>query len=212
MDWIIKHKDAFYVLVLKKLGQDIAEKIEWNPKLYCIANNFTKYDENAINQMGKSISLYRYKKYQEHMLFELLSSKVDSEEYNEEKAFNKKTKRKGFDLTFSEKYNRANKDIQMLYDNLRSFILSLGDDITENKLKLYVAYKKIKNIVCVEVHKSSLVCYLRLNPETIILEDGFTKDMTNIGHWGTGDVEMRISNKEQFEKAKHLIEKAYNEN
>ena len=36
--------------------------------------------------------------------------------------------------------------------------------------------------------------------------------MRNIGHYGTGDLELSISNAEDFETAKPLIEQAYNIN
>ena len=79
-------------------------------------------------------------------------------------------------------------------------------------MKLYSAFKKIKNIVCVEVRMGSIMLYLRLNPEGITLENGFTRDVTKIGHWGTGNLEVTIKNAQDFEKAKEYIDKAYEMN
>ena len=53
---------------------------------------------------------------------------------------------------------------------------------------------------------------LKLNPATVELEQGFTRDVTNIGHWGTGDLEVVLRKPGDFEKAKMLIERAYQEN
>lgn len=36
--------------------------------------------------------------------------------------------------------------------------------------------------------------------------------MSNIGHWGTGDLELTLRTSADLEKAKPLIEKAYSEN
>ena len=47
--------------------------------------------------------------------------------------------------------------------------------------------------------------------DSIELEDGFTRDMRNTGHYGTGDLEISIKTEKDFEKAKPLIERAYNE-
>ena len=41
------------------------------------------------------------------------------------------------------------------------------------------------------------------------MEEGFSRDVRNIGHWGTGDLEVRIGSMEDFEKAKHLIINSY---
>jgi predicted transport protein len=212
MDWLVTHQDSFYLLVMKKLGKEIADKIDWSlPRLYCVANNFTKYDENAIKQMSRNISLFRYKKYNSDLiLLELLGSNINIKK----PVLSTDTKNcgKSNDLSFTEKYDKANIKIRDLYEDIRLFILSLGDDVTENQLKLYVAFKKTKNIICLEIHSSEIVCYLRLNPKTYALEEGFTKDMSSIGHWGTGDLEVRIKNSKDFEKAKHLFEDAYNKN
>jgi predicted transport protein len=54
--------------------------------------------------------------------------------------------------------------------------------------------------------------YLRLSPEDIVLENGFTRDVSKVGHWATGDLEVTIKNAKDFEKAKEYIDKAYEMN
>jgi predicted transport protein len=44
-----------------------------------------------------------------------------------------------------------------------------------------------------------------VNPDEIELEPGFSRDVRNIGHYGTGDLEISIYSVEDFEKAKRLI-------
>jgi transcriptional antiterminator len=46
----------------------------------------------------------------------------------------------------------------------------------------------------------------------IAIMDGFTRDTSKIGHYATGDVEITIHSKLDFEKAKPMIDRAYNEN
>ena len=41
-----------------------------------------------------------------------------------------------------------------LYDELQAYLLALGDDVQEKTLKYYVAFKRIKNFACVEVHST----------------------------------------------------------
>ena len=48
-----------------------------------------------------------------------------------------------------------------------------------------------------------------LDPTTIALEPGFARDVRQLGHWGTGDVELLIKNHADLDKAKGLIQKAY---
>jgi predicted transport protein len=63
-----------------------------------------------------------------------------------------------------------------------------------------------------EISKEKIIVNLKLDPNTIEYESGFSRDMTNIGHWGTCDIELQIKNGTDLEKAKKLIERAYNEN
>ena len=79
-------------------------------------------------------------------------------------------------------------------------------------MKLYVAFKKAKNFVCIEVYQSYLLLHLKLNPDTVELVPGFVEDVRTKGHWGTGDLRIIIKSAEDFEKAQPLIDRAYNEN
>ena len=68
-----------------------------------------------------------------------------------------------------------------------------------------------KVILCRLFHNKQIIVHTKLNPDSIELEEGFTRDMRNIGHYGTGDLEISIKTDQDFEKAKPLIERAYNE-
>lgn len=211
LDWLLGHKDSFKLLVLENLNKETADKIDWTmPRVICIAGDFNKYDESAINQMTRNISLIRYKKFDNDLLmFEQINQNVVKPLEEESPAA---VKVRHTDKTFSEKLEAADHTIQLYYQDIRDYIFSLGDDVTENKLKLYTAYKKIKNFVCAEVQKTKITLYLKLDPAEIIYEKNFSRDVSKIGHWGTGNVELEIKNRTDIEKAKVFILKAYEEN
>ena len=102
--------------------------------------------------------------------------------------------------------------VKTLYQDLTNYILSLGDDVSETHLKLYAAFKKIRNIVTVVALKKKLILNLPIDVNTVTFEPGFSRDVTSIGHWGCGAVELHLQNAADFEKAKPLIDRAYNEN
>ena len=210
LNWLLDHKDSFKVLVIEKLGLKAADDIDWTmPRVVCIAGDFTKYDESAIKQMNRNISLIRYKKFGDDLLmFEQINENIAAA-ISEDTSV---SKTKSSDKTFEEQINGADKEIKVLYQNLSNYILSLGDDISETHLKLYAAFKKIRNIVTVVALKKKLVINLPIDVSTVTFEEGFSRDVTNIGHWGCGAVEVQLKNKADFEKAKALIDRAYNEN
>jgi len=211
LDWLLDHKADFELLVMKTLGKAYSDKLDWSmPRLICIAGDFTKYDEYAVKQINRNIDLIRYKKFgDELIMFELINSNtVSPMKANNETSVVKQSA----DKTFDEQLQNTDPKLRELYLSIRDYILALGDDVTENQLKLYCAFKKIKNIVCAEVRVKSILLYLRINPDNIILESGFTRDVRDIGHWGTGDLEITIKNNADFEKARSLLEMAYDIN
>lgn len=211
LNWLLDHKDSFKVLVIEKLGLEAANEIDWTmPRVVCVAGDFTKYDESAIKQMNRNISLIRYKKFGNDLLMfeqvnENIAAAIPESDFPA-------TKSKAAYKIFDEQLALADKSIQVLYQNLSNYVLSLGDDISENHLKLYAAFKKIKNVITVVVQKKKLVVNLPLDPATVIFEEGFSRDVSGLGHWGCGAVELHLQNNAGLEKAKSLIDRAYNEN
>ena len=64
LDWLMDHKGEFALLVQKKLGTSSTDQIEWgSPRLLCIAGDFTKFDEHAVQQIDRNIELLRYRRH-----------------------------------------------------------------------------------------------------------------------------------------------------
>jgi hypothetical protein len=76
LDWLLDHKAEFELLVTRVLGQTVADTIEWSaPRLVCIAGDFTKYDQHAVQQISRNIELIKYKRYgTELLLLDLVHS------------------------------------------------------------------------------------------------------------------------------------------
>lgn len=83
--------------------------------------------------------------------------------------------------------------------------------MTKTARKDYYAYRRIRNFACVEIHPQTrkLLVYLKTDPKTITLEAGFTRDMSKIGYFGTGDLEVSIGSHGDFERAQPLIVTSY---
>src|SRR5690606_12613332 len=66
---LMDHQAEFRWLVLEKLGKDTAEHIEWaGTRLLCIAADFTRYDQYAVQQIPRNIELVRYKLFGDDLL------------------------------------------------------------------------------------------------------------------------------------------------
>lgn len=213
LDWLLDHKAEFKLLVMEKLGKEKASQLDWSaPRLICIAGDYTKYDEHAVKQINRNIDLIRYRQFGSDLLaLELLYRTSANELPAALEKSSGKTIKKVTDKPVSQWLLELNEDERNLFESLRSFVLALGDDVSEKQLKLYIAYRRIKNFACIVFQKQSLLVYLRLNPDSITLEKGFSRDVRNIGHWATGEVELTVRTVEDRAKAELLIRKGYEE-
>ncbi len=210
--YLAKYIDKTYrrgINVLEHLGKEFADQIEWSaPRLLCIAGDFTKYDKHAVKQINRNIELIRYKKYEdEFLLFELVNATTATTVIHSSDSIAKTNTSK----TVSDYLEQADQFLKDRYFALRDFIINLGDDVQEKVLKFYVAFKRIQNFACIEVHPQTktILLFLKVDPDEVELQLGFTRDMRNIGHYGTGDLEVRITSEADIEMAKGLIVKSY---
>jgi len=76
LDWLLDHKAEFDLLVLEKLGDKSRNEIDWSgPRLLCVAGDYTKYDNYAVQQINRNIELIRYRKFENRLLlFELINA------------------------------------------------------------------------------------------------------------------------------------------
>jgi predicted transport protein len=77
------------------------------------------------------------------------------------------------------------------------------------ELEQYVAFRRLKNFACVKRHKKDLQVWTKLDPSSVPLEAGFTRDVSQIGHAGTGDLEIRIQTAADLERAQPLLLRSY---
>ncbi len=219
LDWLMDHRGDFTVLVLSRLGAEAASGIDWrNPRLICVANGFTKYDEHAVNQMNRSIDLVRYRDFEGELLaLELVhTSRSDAQTSTDAPdvpAPPTETKSPAPYKTVSEYLEQAPTEIKDLYAELDAFVLALGDDVTQKTLKYYIAYRRLKNFLCVEVlpQRRVLALYIKISPDTVDLVPGFSRDVRQVGHFGTGDLEVRVKDADTLARALLLVQRSYDE-
>lgn len=218
LDWLLDHQGEFQILVERQLGRETAPAIDWSaPRLICVANDFTRYDEHAVRQIDRNVELVRYRDFGSELLaIELVTTTTSSStpQRRTTPTVSEGSSRQGRDRTVSDLLAQADRELQSLYAAFEAFALSLGDDVVKNERKNYFAFRRLKNFACAEVHPQSrnLLVYLKLDPTTVEKQDGFIRDVSNIGHFGTGDVELRIIDKQAWETVEALTRRAYEAN
>jgi predicted transport protein len=220
LDWLLDHRKEFQWLVMEKLGSEVAKEIDWSaPRLICIAGDFTRYDEHAVKQIARNIELIRYRRFDGNLLLlELVRAPkqtktptftpIQDEGANEPAENGPETY---LSQQISYRISQSDQALRDLFEAVRQFLIALGDDVQMKELKYYIAFKRLKNFACVEVYPQARVVtiHLKVDPQSVNLEEGFSRDVTNIGHFGTGDLQLTLKSMDDFAKAQPLLRKSY---
>ncbi|MEU9319586.1 DUF5655 domain-containing protein [Streptomyces sp. NPDC048295] len=217
LSWLELARHEFEALVRKVLGVEAAESIDWRrPRMVCIAAGFSHHDRVAVQRLPERIDLVRYRVFEGGLLSLLL---VDSSPGSPSAASSRRNQGRDTVVTRASKVPAASAPmgaglvpecLRDLYRELDEALTAWGE-VEVAVLRHYIAYRRLVNVASVifrPKHEAILV-YLRLDPDSVELEEGFTRDMRGIGHLGTGDLEVRLVSAADLEKAAPLIRRAF---
>ena len=103
----------------------------------------------------------------------------------------------------------ADSPMRPLFETFRKEVLALDPCVSEEMLKLYVAYKAETNFVDIVPQKSRLRLSLNLHFHELHDPRGLAKDVTNIGRWGNGDAEVGLSTLDEVPYVMGLVRQAF---
>ncbi|MFB7972281.1 DUF5655 domain-containing protein [Streptomyces rubiginosohelvolus] len=217
LSWLDSAHHEFEALVRRVLGAEAAESIDWRrPRMVCIAAGFSHHDRVAVQRLPERIDLVRYRVFDGGLLSLLL---VDSSPGSPNPAASRRHRERevavGSAPTVSAAPTRGAASLvpeclRDLYSELED-ALTAWDEVEVAVLRHYIAYRRLVNVASVlfRPKHQAILMYLRLDPDSVTLEESFTRDMRGIGHLGTGDLEVRLASAADLEKATPLIRRAF---
>lgn len=218
--WIHDHRGDFEIAARKALGSKVS--VDWEDvRVICLAPSYKKFDLHAVSVMGASIELWTYRLFANQTLYieevqqkDLVSGEVGGGNLAKNPvmvAAGKKAalSRKTGTYTFEQHLKDRPAGITEIALAVQEFVLGLDGAIEQVPKKLYVAYRTTQNIVCMELKTKKVYLFLKLDAKKVAAVSGFVRNVTAIGHYGTGDIEVTLTSMNDFERAKPLIEQAY---
>ncbi|WRD81940.1 DUF262 and DUF1524 domain-containing protein [Helicobacter pylori] len=130
--------------------------------------------------------------------------KLDAETLEKYKPKKDKKEKKVYDLN-SYKFGSHSRE---LFDILSKEIKALDERITESFNQDYISYKFSKNFVDIVVQTKDLKLYLNMKFNELQDEKNLARDMTNKGHLGNGNIEVKLETKENIPYCLGLIKQA----
>ncbi|MEZ6128417.1 MAG: DUF5655 domain-containing protein [Planctomycetaceae bacterium] len=217
LSWIHDHRGDFHIAAQKEIGKDV--EIDWSDvRVICIAPNYRKYDLHAVQVMGANLELWTYRLFTNNMIYfeevfqKSMSVATESTGKNPVMvAAGRKAAETRQTASYSYDQHTEGKPSAMveLAEGVREVMMGLDPAMEEAPKKFYVAYKISQNIVCMEIQKQRLLLYVKLDPSSITPMPEFARDVREIGHYGTGNLELSIRCADDLEAAKPFIVQAY---
>ncbi|MFF7290752.1 DUF5655 domain-containing protein [Streptomyces griseorubiginosus] len=200
--WLMDHRAEFEHLVRDGLGGTAASQVLWSgPRLICIAGDFTRYDVHAVREHRRSIDLVRYRFFGSDLLgLETVASVSDG----------MKVARQPRRRSVASAADVQHASMVELAGAVDEVLLGLGDGVNRVERKTYRAYQRLRNFACLcPPQRSKLLVYLKVNPQDVDLFPGFTRDVSGLGHHGTGDLEVQLRTPKDVERAQDLFRASY---
>ena len=97
------------------------------------------------------------------------------------------------EYTIDDHAHLLSPSMRPVFESFRKAVLALDPCVSEEFLKLYVAYKAETNFVDVVPQAKRLRLSLNMHFADVNDPKGLCKDVTGLGRWGNGDVEVGIS-------------------
>jgi predicted transport protein len=114
-------------------------------------------------------------------------------------------------MTTKDKIANAPSDLKAVYEELAGRLKALGQDVTIHPQKHYIAFRRNRNFASVQIYNQKKVIrvYLNLDPDAVAIDNSYMRDVRQIGHFGTGDLEITIKSKKDIDKANDFLTTSY---
>lgn len=100
-------------------------------------------------------------------------------------------------------------DMLTLFEELSKRICNLDSSVRMEVKKLYIAFKTTTNFVDIVPQKSKLRLFLNMPFDEIHDPKGLCRDVSNVGRWGNGDVEVNVSSADEIDYVMFLINQSF---
>ena len=189
--------------------------MDWSQtRVVFVSTDFTENQIEATNFRDLSIELWQVKRYENHTIAIIPVKKSRTAESIGQLAGKGDSAIRTVAeeiVTYTEERLLAGKPDETveLYERFKGAILNLTDDIEVKPLKLYVSFKKEgRNLASIELQQRSIKLVINLKSGHLDDPKGVAHDVAALGHWGSGDYQIKIEDDRNLEYIMSLVKQA----
>lgn len=199
------------------VGQLKREDVDWTQsRVIFVSPNFTEYQKHSVNFKDVPFELWEIKRYEDNLLGlvqhkttskESISTTIVGDSVNIVKSVSKEVKL----YTEEDHLNhpKVQESTKQMYIDLKDRILNIGSDIEIVPRKMYVGFKRKTIFFSSYIGKNVLWSWINLKKGSLDDPKGLCRDVSQIGHYGSGDYELSITKDFDLDYVMFLINQSY---
>lgn len=208
---MLENKADFVLTYNETLNKNLhSGKVDWSQtRVVFVSPSFTENQKLATNFKDIAIELWEIKRFENDIIsINPIKKTRSAESIKPITQQNEKIKSVTSEIkvyTEEDHLNNASDEVLELYETFKNAILNLANEIEVVPKKLYIAFKKDKNITDLVILKKGIKFFINLKKGQLEDTKGLAKDVSETGHWGNGDYELIATDTSNLEYIMSLI-------
>lgn len=217
LNLMLEYKGDFIVEYNESCNKSLKRTdIDWSQsKVLFVAPAFNNYQKQSSNFKDLPIELWEIKRFENDVIVinpikksqSAPSFKQVQSSTERDSGINKVTKEIKV-YTEEDLLNNKPDEIKELYETYKSAILNLSIDIEVVPKKMYIAFKRGKNIVDIRIQHKNLIFWINAKKGSLDDPKNITIDASIKGHYGNGDYELNVTDTKNLEYIMSLVKQA----
>lgn len=219
---LLNYKSDFILEYNERMKKNLKRnEVDWSQsRIIFISPRFSNYQINSVNFKNLPFELWEIQRFGDGMvLFSEIQSesneKIDTIGLEKGDIIQKVSKEvKRYDEEYHlGKNKKRSAEIVELYQKLKDIIFDFGSDVEVKFYGTTIAFKKgDKTFTDLIIYNKAIIVVLNLKKGGLKDSESLTEDISEKGHWGSGDYRIHIKPKQKLEYPTYLIKQSYDKN
>ena len=217
LNLMLEYKADFIVEYNESQKQNLKRSdVDWSQsKVVFIAPSFTDFQRQSSNFKDLPIELWEIKRFDNDIIVinpikkSQSAPSIKQVQGKEESNIGKVVEEIKV-YTEEDHLTGKSEEIKELYETYKNAILNLTSDIEVYPKKLYIAFKKDKNLADIHIQQKGLKIWINMHKGDLDDPKKIANDVSRKGHWGNGDYEITVNDTKDLEYIMSLIKQVIN--
>ena len=214
---LLNNKSDFLLVLSQHFNKVLRmEDVDWSQsRIIFVSPSFNSYQKDSVNFKDLPFELWEIKRYSNDtiVLNQHRSNSKESIEIlnpNSTDSTISQVSREVKVYTEERHIDYGTDELKEIYSEMRERILELGSDIEIVPRKEYIGFKRGSNVVDIEFQKKQLKFFINMKKGELDDPMKISRDVSNVGHYGNGDYEVRVNKDSDLDYLMVLIKQSYN--